>query len=487
VKNAGVSRCGRVRFRDIGDYLTREEKLSVVSGFGSVEGITAASGWKEIVPDAHGDWVRQRDEGFDRFIALGSKEKSDASPRVFETFSLGVATARDAWAYNPSKRALQEQIAGMIAFYNDELTRFDASFANKDKKAREAAVEGFINTDASKISWTRALKNDLAKSTRLKFEQGRAVPSLYRPFMKQWLYFDRKLNDMVYQVPRLFPRVGAENRVIMVKQRWSGIGHLALMIDSIPDLQSDGGAQCFPRWIYSGDGAADDGESSQTGLFAAPNGAARGGRQDGITDAGLTHFAAPYPSESITKDDVFYYVYGVLHSEEYRSRFVDNLGKELPRIPRVKTAADFWAFSKAGRALGELHVGYESVQEYPATIDGSAKPTAAQLRVEKMKFGKGKDKTTIHYNEAITVRDIPLEAYDYVVNGKPAIEWVIERQSVSTDKESGIVKDANAWATETAKDLRYPLSLLLRVITVSLETMKIVRSLPALDLGDAAS
>ena len=150
----------------------------------------------------------------------------------------------------------------------------------------------------------------------------------------------------------------------------------------------------------------------------------------------------------------------------------------------MKTAADFWAFSKAGRELGEYHVGYEKVPEHSAKVEGPAKPTAAHYRVEKMRFGKGKDRSVVHYNDHFTVRDIPLAAYEYVVNGKSAIEWVMERQSVTTDKASGIVKDANAWATETVGDPRYPLSLLLRVITVSLETMRIVKGLPGLELRE---
>lgn len=210
-------------------------------------------------------------------------------------------------------------------------------------------------------------------------------------------------------------------------------------------------------------------------------------RRDGITDAGLTHFQSAYPTETITKEDLFYYVYGLLHSPDYRERYADNLAKELPRIPCVKTAADFWAFSKAGRALAELHLNYESVPIYAgATIDTGGKRLAdADYRVEKMKVpkaGKEKDLARLIYNSRITVSGIPPEAYDYVVNGKPALDWVIERQCVKTDKDSGIVNDANDWAIETMHNPRYPLELFLRVVTVSLETMKIVRSLPPLDL-----
>ena len=179
--------------------------------------------------------------------------------------------------------------------------------------------------------------------------------------------------------------------------------------------------------------------------------------------------------------------YGLLHSPDYRERFADNLSKELPRIPCVKGAANFWHFCKAGRELAELHLNYETVAMYEgAKVDTGGKTlTAADYRVEKMKYGKkGKDKdlSTLHYNSRITVTGIPLEAYEYVVNGKPALDWVVERQCVKTDKDSGIVNDANDWATETMHNPRYPLELFLRVITVSLETMKIVKALPPLDI-----
>ena len=206
-------------------------------------------------------------------------------------------------------------------------------------------------------------------------------------------------------------------------------------------------------------------------------------RRDALTDEGLAHFQSAYPGEQISKEDVFYYVYGLLHSPDYRERYADNLSKELPRIPRVKTAADFWAFSQAGRALAELHLNYETVAPYSLKIEGGdLLLTDADYRVEKMRYGKnGKDKdlTILHYNDKITLTGIPLEAYDYVVNGKPALDWVVERQCVKTDKDSGIVNDANDWAVETMDNPRYPLELFMRVVTVSLETMKIVRGLPA--------
>lgn len=226
--------------------------------------------------------------------------------------------------------------------------------------------------------------------------------------------------------------------------------------------------------------------NSQISLFDQKPSRPRLVRKDAITDEGLRHFQDAYPGQSISKGDLFYYVYGLLHSPDYRERYADTLRKELPRIPRVKTYETFKAFSDAGRRLGEMHVHFDTQPIYEGVkVDaGNTRPSSEDYRVTQMKYGKGKDKTVLHYNDRITVTGIPLEAYEYVVNGKPALDWVVERQCVKTDKASGIVNDANDWATETMNNPRYPLELFLRVITVSLETMKIVKSLPALDILD---
>ena len=212
-------------------------------------------------------------------------------------------------------------------------------------------------------------------------------------------------------------------------------------------------------------------------------------RQDAITEDGLRHFSSAYPSETITREDIFHYIYGLFHSEDYRSRFAANLAKDLPRIPCMKSVEDYRAFRDAGKRLGELHAGYETVAPYMATIDTSGKllvdDPEALYRVTKMRHpgsGGNKDRSTVIYNAHITIRDIPEQAWDYVVNGKSALSWVMDRQCVKTDKASGILSDANQYAIETVGDPRYPLDLFLRVITVSLETMKIVRSLPDLKI-----
>ncbi|RYG86601.1 MAG: hypothetical protein EON58_21545 [Alphaproteobacteria bacterium] len=261
------------------------------------------------------------------------------------------------------------------------------------------------------------------------------------------------------------------------------------MSKDLPCLDNIEKGQCFPRYLYEGEIVEED--DPQGNLLGRSSSVGVPQRRDALTDEGLAHFKAAYPTEEISKDDLFHYVYGILHSEDYRARFADNLSKQLPRIPRMKNAADFWAFVEAGRALGELHVNYENAEPYPVTIkEGGLSlaviaDDAAFYRVEKMKFGGKRlnlDKSTVIYNPRITMTNIPLEAYDYVVNGKPALEWVMERQVVKTDKDSGIVNDANRYAIETAEDPAYPLKLFQRVITVSLETMKIVSSLPALDI-----
>lgn len=493
VKNPAAQARGRVHWHDIGDYLTREQKLGIVQGFGSISGIQALDEWKLLMPDVHGDWVGQRDDRFGAFIVLGDK-KGDNS-KLFENFSQGVLTARDAWCFNAGRLALGTNMKGMIEFYDNETERFGHTYAALDKKARETKVDAFLSADPTKISWSSSLKGEVVRNRRLSFNADRLTPSLYRPFTKQWLYFDDVLNHRVSQLRRIFPSGSAANRMISVSANGTKVAFSVLITDSVPSFHmvDIDGSQCFPLYLYDTAEPADTPARPQAGLFDAPTAKPTGPtRRDAITDAGLAHFQAAYPGETLTKEDLFYYVYGLLHSPDYRERYADNLSKELPRIPRVKTAADFRAFSQAGRALAEWHLNYETVAMYPATVvPDPATLTDAECRVEKMKYGKlgagekgskDKDLSTLHYNARITVTGIPLAAYEYVVNGKPALDWVVERQCVKTDKDSGIVNDANDWAVETMGNARYPLELFLRVVTVSLETMKIVKGLPVLDI-----
>tara|TARA_R110002049_G_C9172824_1_gene562135 strand:- start:3860 stop:8788 length:4929 start_codon:yes stop_codon:yes gene_type:complete len=489
VKKPGTRARGQILYHDIGDDLTTAEKKTRLAGLASIGGV-GSGGWEAITPDEHGDWLGQRDRAFDAFLPIGDKKGAGAA--LFDNFSQGVLTARETWTYNSSQTALSTNMRAMIGFYDSELARFDAAHPNADKKARAASVGDFIETDPSKISWTHNIKQDLIRKKRHAFDIDSLTVSLYRPFTPQWMYYSRAFNERVYQMPRIFPMgEAAGNRVISTSGVGARSGFSALMSKMPTSFDTVEKSQCFSRWLYEEAPQRSDGElaldeASETGLV----------RRDAITDAGMEHFQAAYLGETITKDDLFHYVYGLLHSEEYRERFVDNLIKELPRIPAVKRFEDFQAFVEAGRLLGDLHCDFETVEPFPVQIaQGDLRlavisDPAAFFRVEKMKFHKvrnaeGKlvtDKSTVLYNRNITMTDIPLEAYDYVVNGKPALEWVMERQCVKTDKASGIVNDANRYANETVGDPRYPFDLFRRVITVSLETMKIVRGLPP--LGD---
>lgn len=481
VKNPNADEQGKIYFHDIGDYLSREEKLEKVANFKSLTGITKVNGWTTILPNEHGDWLKQRDESFGKFLSIGNK-KDKTSSKLFVNYSSGIKSNRDAWVYNFSKYKLEENINRTISFYNNEVDRYIAS--NYDLADD---VINFVELDSTKFNWDIGNRTDLKKHIKYTYDERNIRKAHYRPFAFSNLYLSQNLNNSVYQMPKLFP-YGERNIVIAIKNRWSGFGHLAFISDSIFDNQSDGGVQCFPLYLYeevSQDKQVGSGDLFDESLDLTVT-ETKYERKDGISDEGLQHFQMAYPSEQITKEDIFYYTYGLLHSEEYRTRYADNLTKELPRISCVKKAEDFWAFSKAGRDLAHWHLNYETVEPYKATLDtGStaySQLTAEDFYVEKMKFAKKGEKGTVIYNKRITIKDIPVEAYDYVVNGKPALEWVMERQGVSTHKDSSIINDANDWAIETMNNAAYPLELFLRVITVSLETMKIVKSLPKLDI-----
>jgi predicted helicase len=491
VKNSDAAEHGLIQVHDIGDYLSRDEKLTIIRRFGSIDGITKADGWQTIIPDEHGDWVAQRDKSFERFIAIGDN-KNRSAQTIFSIYSSGVKTNRDAWAFNASKSALSANMGRMIDVYNKDVARFQDSYGNATKQQKEAAVNDFVENDPTKISWSGDLKDQLMKGRSGTFRSEAVVPCIYRPFTRQWLYFDRQFNNSVYQLAKLFPGgiAAADSRVITLPNAGNVTPFSALMVRALPDLSviaAKSGTQCFPRWIHE-EAASAEGElrlSDETkGLV----------RRDAITDAALAHFMDAYPGETITKDDLFHYVYGLLHSPDYLTRYADNLSKELPRIPAVEEVTDFWAFVEAGRRLGDLHCDFDSADPYPVTIAqgdlrlANIPDPVSYYRVEKMRFAGKRptlDKTTVIYNSNITMTGIPLPAYDYVVNGKSALEWVMDRQLVRKDKASEIVSDANAYANETAGDPAYPLKLFQRMITVSLETMKIVRNLPKLEIKAA--
>lgn len=478
VKNPSSIEKGNIYFHDIGSSLSTSEKKQKLVEFFSVNGVDLSVGWQKIKPNNYLDWLSQRNESFHENIAMGDKKKKEAI-KIFELYSMGIKSNRDIWTFNSSRKNLHEKIDEMICFYNQENERVSSSIG---------LAEELVNRDKLKIKWTSDILSKLSKGWVSCFFQEKLTISMYRPFSKNWYYNDADWSWTRHLMPKIFPHNDVMNRVIIVSGVGARAGFSALMVNELPCLDIVEKGQCFPLKLYE---PAEESEVATDWIEQQQQGEIVDGYRvkDGITDAGLQHFQEAYPGEAITKEDIFYYVYGLLHSEDYRERYADNLSKELPRMPRVKEVADFWAFVDAGRALGELHINYEQVDPYPVGFKVSRgrtyeNLTDADFRVDKKwKYGgkaKDKDRTTVQYNKNITMTGIPLEAYEYVVNGRPALEWVMERQVVKTDKASGIVNDANDFAIETMGDAAYPLKLFQRLITVSLESRKIVNSLPPL-------
>lgn len=462
VKNPETTEHGTIYFHAVGDYLTRDEKLAELKRNVSI----AHTQVNEIVPDAHGDWLNQRDDSYARFMRVDGKKASENS--IFKNYSRGVATSRDAWVYGSNKRKVLEHVANSITFYNSQV------------KALAANPNYEIDLDPKKMKWDRLQKNTILRGKIVEdVSVSKLYLSYYRPFFTQYLYLDRFWNNCVYQMPAIFPTCESKNLLICS----SGVGskeYSCLMVDHIPCLDFLEKTQCFPRWLpgeqtKGAEDTLDFGEPSEM--------------PSGFSQEALPHFQAAYPGKPITEDDLFYYIYGILHSEDYRMRYANNLMKELPRIPRVATYEQFMAFVEAGQELARLHVHFEDVAPYAGVKFEYTKVGQPSYRVTQMKWGKikgktgnaAKDKTTLIYNDWITVKNIPLEAQEYVVNKKSALDWVVERACVSIDKASGIVNDFNDYAAEMGSE-RYPLDLFLKIITVSLETMKIVKTLPKLEI-----
>ena len=487
VRNPNKGEKCELHYHDIGDYLDREEKLAIIRGFQSLNGIHREKKWKRINPNDSHDWINQRDPAFQLFVSFGDKKNDDLKV-MFEIYSQGVLTSRDSWCYNFSVAALRTNISRTILFFNEQVQAFAKVNAGKTRSELIKLADEFVDADATKISWSSSLKEDVARQREARFAAESIGVSHYRPFCKQAIYYDTQLIHRLSQMPSIFPRSNDANLVLMCSGVSASKDFSALITDCVPNFHMHDTGQCFPLYLYEKDEPQEDDL-----IPRAAEGELVGGyrRRSAITDAILADFRAAY-EERITKEDIFYYVYGVLHSPEYRTRFASDLKKMLPRLPFTRETADFWKFSQAGRDLAQWHLNYETVepwevQEYhnellsdPTTDFLVQKMTFARPTPEQKARGEKWDKTTLHYNARITLSGIPLEAYDYVVNGKPALEWLMERYQITVDKDSGIRNDPNDWAREH-NDPRYILDLFKRVIRVSLETNRIVAALPPLN------
>lgn len=447
-----------IRYRDIGDYLSREEKLARIVSSNSIA--SPKMEWAVIIPNQHGDWLSQRDDMFENYIPLGAKDES-VNKTIFGTnYTNGLKTNRDSWCYNFKKATLIQNMQRSISFYNNQVEAFSrAKYINPTLIA-----EDFILWDATQFSWDRQQKLDINKQKIYSFSAENVQTGMYRPFFKQWVYMNREINNCVYQLPKCFPTSKHQNLVICVQGTGASKDQMPIITDCIPDLHLNGDTQAFPLFWY------ELSTEGQGGLF--DDGEGQYIRRDGVSDFILNLARSKY-GPRVMKEDIFYYVYGFLHTPEYRSRHAADLKKMLPRIPLVEKPADFWAFSKAGRSLGELHLHYESVAPYPLEEMGSA----TDLRVDRMRFSAKTDKSAIIYNGTLTLAGIPDRAHEYVLNGKSALEWLIDRYQVTIHPESKIRNDPNDWCEEVG-DPRYIINLIKRVITVSLETLDIIDSLP---------
>ena len=448
-KKRDASEAPRIFYYRTDDLWDKKQKF----GFLSERQHTGGVAWQTIQPDARHTWLTGGLHAeFDSFVPMATKE-SKADKKVpesvlFKTYSRGVATCRDAWAYNFSRDMLTENMKIMIGNYNEQTLKW------KHLTVRDASIDDFVVSDDNKIKWSEALKRNLQRGKTTDFSQEQIKTSLYRPFTKSNLYFHRMMTERVYVFPSIFPTTDTEleNRVICV----GGYGRqeFAVLVSGfVPDvnLYSDP-QQSFPFYTYDEDGT---------------------NRRENITDWALVEFRTHYKDDTITKWDIFHYNYGLLHQPTYREKYEANLKRDLPHIPFAK---DFWGFAKAGERLANLHVNYESQPEYDQLKFIQTPDVPLNWRVEKMKLSK--DKTQIVYNDFLTLDGIPEKVFDYRLGNRSALDWIINQYCVKIDKRSGIVNDPNR-----ADDPQYIVKLIGRVITVSLETVEIVEGLPSLDLG----
>ena len=483
IKNRNSKKKG-IFYHDIGLYLKRKEKLEMLAS-NSIDKID----WTNIIPNEKYDWINQRDNVFETMIPLSpSKNFNLKSKTIFSSVAIGVSTNRDAWVYNFSKANLIDNTSRLLSFYEIQKTKYEREISQNSS----IDIDSILDTDTTKISWTVGLKKRLSLGQNIALDKNSVIVSSYRPYQKQFIYYNKDLVERPGQWIAMFPTSSLDNLIICFSAARTAT---PIIVSSIPDLHYAGDTQCFPLYWY------EENKNRQKTLFDEETGEDYI-RRDGITDWILKEVRSRYGTREISKEMIFYYVYGLLHSEDYHQRFAADLKKSLPRIPIVERVEDFMDFYKYGKKLADLHLNYETVAPYPGVVvKGDRKVTYETKRDpatggfiedttnpddydyfhiwDKMRFKSKDDKSTIIYNGNITIENIPEKAYEYIVNGKSAIEWIVERYCVSRDKKSLIMNDANDWGKEHHKP-RYILDLLLSVINVSVQTVDIVKALPKL-------
>ncbi|GAA7291565.1 hypothetical protein HpCK53_09750 [Helicobacter pylori] len=448
VKDTSVKNSA-IHYYDIGDYLKREDKLNRLASFENLDFVP----FETIIPNAKGDWINQRNDGFEKLIPL-KRDKKLQNPSVFDINSNGVTSGCDPWVYNFSPDVLSQNVQKCIDTYNADLERFNAHFREAFKQRTKGVKSGDlykqlndkeITTDKTKIAWTRSLKQGFIKNTNLS-ERGmeRIRLALYLPFNKQWLYFDKNLNENQYQLPKIFPDESSEN-VVINTGAGNGKNFSALVSDCISSSNLISPNQAYPLYYY------DD----------------LGNRHYAISGYALNLFRKHYEDHSITEEEIFYYIYAILHHKGYLEKYKNSLTKEAPRIA---LSEDFKELSVLGKELAKLHLNYES-EELHASVEYKALMNAEEkgyYDVDKMK----KIGDRINYNNHIAITKIPKKAFDYVVNGKSAIDWVIERYKKTMDKDSLIENNPNDYAGG-----KYIFELLCRVIKLSEKSVDLIEKI----------
>ena len=451
-KREGGSSTARILYNDETADLSKTRTFAFLEENQHVGNVV----WRELTPDKRHTWLTEGLQvDFDTFIPMGNKiakaSEDDVEGTLFKTYSLGVSTNRDAWVYNFNRISLTENVQRMIKSYNAQTLEW---MGTKNKSG--VNLDDFVDSDPQKISWSEGLKRKLRSGQLAEFTESKLRHSVYRPFTKTNLFFDRVLNERVYVFPYILPipHTEKENRIICVNMTPER-PFACLMSDCIPVNVMTGGfgspTQCFSFYTYDEDGS---------------------NRSENITDWTLAQFRTRYRDDTITKWDIFHYTYGILHHPDYRERYQENLKRDLPHIP---FAEGFWGFAKAGARLAYLHVNYESQPEYDKLDPIETPGMQVDLSVERMKYSK--DKTRLKYNDFLTLEGIPPEVFAYRLGNRSALEWVVDQYRVKVDKRSGIKNNPNR-----EEDEEYILRLIGQVITVSLETVDIVDGLPALNI-----
>ena len=466
VKNPNATHDGcKIHYRDIGDYLTREQKLDALTEAVSIKGI---SDWQTITPNKHYDWIGQRSEAFTQFYPLGTTETKarKADDAIFQLYSLGLSTNRNAYIYNFSRDTCADQALLMTRDYLAAVSEFE--------KNPGFTVKEMTHRYSKNIKWDDTLQNRLKQKKKTKFNDDYIRKVVYRPFVATNCYADYTFITRKGQMDKIFPDSSSENRAICATGVGSKIPFSAFMTDTLPDLELISKGQCFPRWRYPRPADASNTTGTFQGFDEAPE------RIDNISDTALNTFRNHYRDDSITKDAIFDYIYGILHAPSYRDEFANDLSKMIPRIP---FAPDFRAFAEAGQRLADLHLNYDTCEQYPdlkvepitPSLLWEEKPEYFLLGTRAMRFADKDTKTTLIINEHVCLSGIPEEAHRYVVNGRTPLEWFIDRYKIKKDTNSGILNDPNGWF-ENPRDL---ITAIERIVHISVESTKIIEALPS--------